>query len=193
MCLFKSLVLSSLQSSLKSIAGREGALCLRLGNVAEFGKAQCAIPLTCLLPSPACPSFVVFFTPINIIPRAEEALGGDVGHAAPALPLLGAPRSGTPVMLSSLNSPHPRGMLRMEPWSRQAVRAGMCSPGSLREHTEHLSPRDRTAGAPRLWHIELLCLQFDLCCCSETRQGKAWELRSSSNAMQQEHVNLSAG
>lgn len=38
-CLFKSLVLSSPQSSLKSVAGSEGALCLQLGDVAGFGKA----------------------------------------------------------------------------------------------------------------------------------------------------------
>lgn len=37
-CFFKSLILSSLQSSLKSAAEREGALCLRLSGVAGFGK-----------------------------------------------------------------------------------------------------------------------------------------------------------
>lgn len=70
--LFKSLILSSLQSSLKPVAGREQALGLQSdvvpdnGDVAGFGKAQNVLPHTLpdtpLLAHQHCSSFVSLFS-----------------------------------------------------------------------------------------------------------------------------------
>lgn len=95
MCPFKSLVLSSLQSHLKSAAGREGALCLRLGDVAGFGKAQCVIPLTLpdrLLAHQPCLSFIRLLYSLHLLPSFPEVkrLRGEMwGIATPILPSLG--------------------------------------------------------------------------------------------------------
>lgn len=87
-CHFKSLILSSLQSSLSSAAGREGALCLLSGDVAGFGKTQCVISQT--LPRPLLAhqpglSFICLLYSSYLLPSFPElkrawGRGGDVGN-----------------------------------------------------------------------------------------------------------------
>lgn len=63
---------------------------------------------------------------------------------------------------------------------------------------EHLSPRRQNCCSPsalagRAALLAIWSLLVQPSCCSETGEGKAWELRSSDKAMQQEHINLLAG
>lgn len=178
-------------------------------------------PSACSPTLPILYPFVVLFTFIAIFPRSEEAPGGDVGHRCShsalsrvAAAVLCFPKGRqqqtlarsvlTKVWQTSgaeqcLITPCSRGMLRMpEPWSWLAVRvedvltwlaqgAHGASESPATELREPLGSGSSSCSAA-IWSALV-----QRSCCPETREGKAWELRPSNNAMQQEHVNLSAG
>lgn len=186
MCPFKSLVLSSLQSHLKSAAGREGALCLRLGDVAGFGKAQCVIPLTLpdrLLAHQPCLSFIRLCTLYIYCHLSQKWRGSGGRCGASLLPFCPLSGSSSGVVFSQRQAAADTCQKRFNqgladqrcwaapdhslfPWdaadASAVVLAGCpgrgCADVARSGSTWSIRvPGDGTAGAPRLWQLELLC------------------------------------